>query len=46
MKITRVLKQKLQSLVIQVLFGQMNNLEALATALETIAEAGTQNEAA
>lgn len=44
MKITRALKQKIQYLALQIVMGQINDLEALAIALETIAaEARAQN---
>jgi len=43
-KITRELKQKIQYLALQIVMGQVNDLDALATALETIAaEARAQN---
>lgn len=44
MKITRALKQQCQFLLLKIMMGQINDLEALAEALEVIAsEARAQN---
>lgn len=45
MKITRELKGKYQLLLLKIVIGQINDLEALAEALEAIAaEARAQND--